>query len=166
MFHLNIGSLTSHFEELQASLGLCEFPFDKIGIFEPKHIDGHNLTTNVSLEGYFLYGQPTKSSYGEEALYVNEKLDHFCRNDPGLSKKNLFETKSVEIKQKKGKNILCCCAYRHPGTDVDEFKDDFEKVFQKISKENKLIYLMGDFNFDLLNYETGTGTAGFLDSSV
>ena len=26
LFHLNIGSLVSHFEELQASLGLCEFP--------------------------------------------------------------------------------------------------------------------------------------------
>ena len=34
LFHLNIGSLASHFEELQASLGLCEFPFDNIGISE------------------------------------------------------------------------------------------------------------------------------------
>ena len=53
-FHLNIASLTSHFEELQASLGLCEFLFDMIGNSETKHIDGHNLTTNVSPEGYFL----------------------------------------------------------------------------------------------------------------
>ena len=72
----------------------------------------------------------------------------------------------VEIKQKKSKNTLCCCAYRHPDTVVDEFKDHLEKVFQTISKENKLIYLMGDFNFDLLNYETDTGTAGFFNSIV
>ena len=166
MFHLNIRSLASHFEELQASLGLCKFPFDTIGISETKHIHGHNLTTNVSLEGYSLHSQPTKSSYGGVALYVNEKLDHFCRNDLGLSKKNLYETIWVEIKQKKSKNILCCCAYRHPDTDVEEFKDHLEKVFQKISKENKLIYLMRDFNFDLLNYETDTGTAGFVNSIV
>ena len=51
------------------------------------HIDGHNLTTNVSLEGYFIHSQPTKSSYGGVALYVNEKLDHFCRNDLGLFKR-------------------------------------------------------------------------------
>ena len=100
------------------------------------------------------------------ALYVNEKLDHFCRNDLGLSKKNLFETIWVEIKQKKSKNILCCFAYRHSDTDMDEFKDHLEKVFQKISKENKLIYLMGDFNFDLLNYERDTGTAFVLNSVV
>ena len=75
-------------------------------------------------------------------------------------KKDLFGTIWVEIKQKK-KNILCCSAYRHPNTDVDEFKDHLEKVFQKNSRENKLIYLMGDFNFDLLSYETDTGTANF-----
>ena len=143
MFHLNIRSLASHFEELQASLGLCKFPFDiiHVGISETKHNDDHNLTTNVSLEGYSLHSQPTKSSYEGVALYVNEKLDHFCRNDLELSKKTLYETIWVEIKQKKGKNI-CCCAYRHPDTDVEEFKDHLEKVFQKISKENKLIYLM------------------------
>ena len=95
----------------------------------------------MSLEGYSLHSQPTKSSYGGVALYANEKLDHFCRNDLGLSEKNLFETIWVEIKQKKSKNILCCCAYRHTETAVDEFKDHLEKVFQKISKENKLIYL-------------------------
>ena len=72
----------------------------------------------------------------------------------------------MEIKQKKSKNILCCCAYRHPDTDVVEFKDHLEKVFQVISKENKLIYLIGDCNFDLLNYETGTGTAGSVNSIV
>ena len=49
LFHLNIGRLTTHFEELQASLGLCEFPFHMIGISEIKHIDGHNLTRNVPL---------------------------------------------------------------------------------------------------------------------
>ena len=69
-----------------------------IGISETKHIDGHNLTTNVSPEGYSLYGKPTKSSYGGVALYVNEKFYHFCRNDLGLSKKNLFETIWIEIK--------------------------------------------------------------------
>ena len=120
----------------------------------------------MSLEGYSLHSQPTKSSYLGVALYVNEKLDYFCRNDLGLSEKNLFETIWVEIKQKKSKNILCCCAYRHPDTDVDEFKDHLEKIFQKISKENKLIHLMGDLNFDLLNYETDTGTGGFLNSIV
>ena len=91
MFHLSIGSLASNFEELQASLGLCGFPFDIIGISETKHIDGHTLTTNVSLEGYSLHSQSSKSSYGGLALFVNEKLEHFCRNDLGLSKKNYLK---------------------------------------------------------------------------
>ena len=72
LFHLNIRSLTSHFEELQASLGLCKFPFDiiHVGISETKHIDDHNLTTNVSLEGYSLHSQPTKP-HMEEWPYMS-----------------------------------------------------------------------------------------------
>ena len=70
--------------------------------------------------------------------------------------------------KEKQKYSLLLCIHRHPDTDVEEFKDHLEKVFQKISKENKLIYLMGDFNFDLPNYETDTdtGTAGFVNSIV
>ena len=43
-----------------------------------------------------------------------------------------------------------CCACRPPDMDVDEFKDPLEKVFQKFSKENKSIYLMGDFKSHFL----------------
>ena len=105
MFHLNIRSLASHFEELQASLGLCKFPFDiiHVGSSETKHTDDHNLTTNVSLGGYSLHSQPTKSSYGGVALYVNEKLYHFCRNDLGLSKKIYIKAYGWRSNKRKAK---------------------------------------------------------------
>ena len=38
------------------------------------------------------------------------------------------------------------------------------ELFQTISKEDKTIMLMGDFNIDLLIYDTSTDSATFLDS--
>ena len=37
--------------------------------------------------------------------------------------------------------------------DIDDFNSLFEKVMDKISNENKNIYLIGDFNLDLLQIE-------------
>ena len=37
-------------------------------------------------------------------------------------------------------------------------------LLQKISKEDKTIMLMGDFNIDLLKYDTSANSTAFLDS--
>ena len=39
-------------------------------------------------------------------------------------------------------------------------------VASKVAKEKKLIYLMGDFNFDLLQYDTDNNSYDFLNSIV
>ena len=46
-----------------------------------------------------------------------------------------------------------------------EFVDIYiSELLQKISKEDKTIMLMGDFNIDLLKYDTNTDNATFLGS--
>ena len=61
------------------------------------------------------------------------------------------ETLWVKIKNLKSQNVLCCCAYRHPNTDVKKFNEYVDQTMHKISKENKLIFLMGDFIINLSN---------------
>ena len=77
-----------------------------------------------------------------------------------------FETLWIEIKNTKDKNILCCCAYRHPNTDVKKFNDHTDQIMQKISKENKLLFLMGNFNVNLLNYESHIDTNDFINTMI
>ena len=60
------------------------------------------------------------------------------------------------------KIFFCCCAYRHPNADVKKFNDHIDQIMQKISKENKLLFLMGDFNVNLLNYESHIDTNDFI----
>ena len=69
----------------------------------------------------------------------------------------------TEIYQPKGKNIVVGIIYRPPDHKIDEFVYNTNKLISAISKENKLCYLMGDFNLNLLNYHTHQFTGEFLD---
>ena len=72
----------------------------------------------------------------------------------------------VEIINSKNKNILCCCVYRHPNSDVQEFTHFVNGILQTVTKENKHIFFLGDFNLNLLNYEHHSDTNDFLNSMV
>ena len=41
-----------------------------------------------------------------------------------------------------------------------------DKTMLKISKENKLVFVMGDFNVNLLNYESHNETNDFVNTMV
>ena len=92
-------------------------------------------------------------------------MDYIVRADLNALE-NEFETIWVEIKNKKSQNVLCCCAYRRPNTEVEKFNDYIDKVMQKISKENKLIFCMGDFNVNLLNYNLHSHTNDFINTMI
>ena len=55
----------------------------------------------------------------------------------------------VEIVNTKNKNILCCCADRHPSSSPVRFKKHRESTLFHLTKGNKNIFLMGDFNINL-----------------
>ena len=93
------------------------------------------------------------------ALNVKSNLDYIIRDDLNVLE-NEFETIWVEIKNKKSQNVLCCYAYRNPNTEIDKF------IMGKISKENKLVFCMGDFNVNLLNYNVHTYTNDFLNTMI
>ena len=57
--------------------------------------------------------------------------------------------------------------YRHPSTDLTDFNWNYlNKLLENISKEQKSIFLLGDFNVNLLNYNEHKQTNKFLDSLV
>ena len=77
------------------------------------------------------------------------------------------ELKSVFIaimNKGKEKNIIIRCIYKHFKLPIEEFRYQFlSPVLEKVSFKNKDIYLLGDFNINLLNYESDRHTAHFLN---
>ena len=74
----------------------------------------------------------------------------------------VFECVTVELDLKKHKNITVSCVYRTPGSDVDLFCESLEQIFSDVMPR-KSMFICGDFNIDLMKYETHNGTKRFLD---
>ena len=61
----------------------------------------------------------------------------------------------------KSKNIICSCIYTHPASDPDKLTQYLEQILDKLSRENKLVFLL---YINLLNYDTHNATNEFLNS--
>ena len=56
--------------------------------------------------------------------------------------------------------------HKHPTLQINEFKSDFiSLLLLKLQKESsKIIFLLGDFNIDLLKYELSDSINNFIDT--
>ena len=61
------------------------------------------------------------------------------------------------------KNIVIGVIYRIPNTNMMDFNTTLASVLEQLRMENKLVYLMGDYNIDLFNSETHDLTNAFVD---
>ena len=153
IFHTNIRSLSKHVDALHTQLNMVNVPFDVLGISETKQQVDKDFLSNVQINGYSLYTQPSKSACGGCALYVNSQLDHHVRNDLSALEEE-YEPLWVEINNHKAKNVLCCCLYRHPSSDLSSFINYLTSTLQKVQEENKVLFKMGDFNINYFNYDS------------
>ena len=64
-----------------------------------------------------------------------------------------YESCFIEIENVNKKNIIFGVVYRSH-TAIDNFINDFRPVIQKINDEDKINFIMGDFNIDLLKDDT------------
>ena len=59
-------------------------------------------------------------------------------------------------------NIIVGVVYRHPSMDLTDFNCNYlNKLLQNISKEQQSIFLLGDFNVNLLSYNEHNQTNEF-----
>ena len=76
-----------------------------------------------------------------------------------------MESTFIEIVNPKKSNIIVGVIYRHPSMDLNDFNCNYlNQLLENISKEKKSIFLLGDFNVNLLNYNEHNQTNEFLDS--
>ena len=50
--------------------------------------------------------------------------------------------------------------------DIKKFNNYIDNIMQKISKENKFLFIMGGFNLNLLNYESHNDTNDFINTMI
>ena len=119
----------------------------------------------MNLNNYSFEFTPTETSAGGTLLYIANHLSYKCHNDLNIYKKNELESTFIELVNPKKSNILVGVICRHPFMDLADFNCNYlNKLLENISKEQKSIFLLGDFNVNLLNYNEHNQTNEFLDS--
>ena len=161
LFHSNVNGLENKLGIIENFLGGAQSAMDVIAITETSEHADQSFLSNVNIDGYFPpFSTPSNSKNGGAALYVSSAYNAFERNDLKIQH-NDFEGVWVEIKNKSDKNIICGCIYRHPRKNSDSFFDYMDATLSKLTKENKEIYICGDFNINLLKSDSNTVCSNF-----
>ena len=132
-------------------MSLLDFDFNIIGITETRIKNDALPAINIDIEGYSFEQTPTEASCGGALLYIANKFKYKTRPDLLIYKSKSLESIFIEVIHQNKPNIIVGCIYKHPCMEIDEFISDYmTPLLQKLSSENKSIFLMGDFNINLL----------------
>ena len=169
LLHTNVSSLTGNFEKLEHLLADLDFYFDVIACTETWNPDDkkHFFIPGI-LDGYHKYEGITGSSMkGGCGFYVKDTMCYIPRPDLDTKQKDglkyEFEAKWIEIINKKGPNIIIGVNYRHPMKNDTKYIEYLQKILKKVNKENKLIQVVGDFNYNLLNHDKAKTVSEFIN---
>ena len=162
LFHINLRSLKKHFEELSEFLSTLNMSFSVIGISETWLNNSNDVIFNIP--GYkFISNNRRHKHGGGVGLFIKDDLNFKLRSDLQSFDKKIYESIFIELIQPNAKNILIGCFYKPPDTSVSDFNSSISNVLCTLSFENKISYLMGDFNINLLNCDMHQATNYFVN---
>ena len=107
--------------------------------------------------------------HGGVGICINEKSTYTKREDLAIFILHVFESIFFEVQDNQNKPIIVGVVYRPnsaPRADVDMFISKIIEIQDKISNENKIAYVMGDYNINLLNFVTHPKTNDFVDNVI
>ena len=162
LFHLNIRSLSLHLDELVSTLVTLKINFDVIGVSETWNSVDNLIQANVEIPCYSYFPCQSHSQNGGVALYVKSGLTPIPRPDLGKDSTD-FESVWVEVENNDGKNYLFCCTYRHPSSAIDTFCEYLQEILSIPAVFNKQVFILGDFNINLLNYNSSTPVTNYVN---
>lgn len=152
LLHLNARSLNKNYDELVNLLTCLKHNFSVTGISET-WLKPTSDINQFQIPGYsFFHVCRSDKSGGGVALYVKEEMGSKIRSDLSGAHPH-YESISVELSLS-NKKLVVGCVYRAPNNDSTSFCENFELQLQTLSRENKDIYIIGDFNLNLLNYNS------------
>ena len=114
--------------------------------------------------GYHLISNSKEHKLGGGVgLYIqSSNLNFKPKTDLQSSDNSLYESVFVEIMRPHGKHVFVGCHYRPP-VSLNDFNKSTEDILSAISFENKLSYIMGDFNINILNSHSHQPTSEFIN---
>ena len=141
LFHMNVRSLSLHFDELVSNLASLNINFDVIGMSETWNSFANSVKMNFEIPQICYFPCQTHSQNGGLALYLNSSLIPTSRTDLGMDSTN-FEAVWVEVENKNGRIYLFCCLYRHPISYLDNVNEYLQEILSNPAVKNKSLSLV------------------------
>ena len=151
LLHNNVRSLRRNLENLQVHLlDELNYSFSVIGVSETKISTVDSVNFDTSIPGYKFEYVPTPLASGGVGMYVKDSLNYTIIDK---TSNEAFQALWIEFHLSRQPNIICGVVYRQHNSP-QQFLDYFDETLEKFSALNKPIFIMGDFNINLLAVET------------
>ena len=158
LLHLNIRSISNKLDNFSNFLGRIALNFSVIGITETWLDD---ISHSSDIPGFnFIHNHRVDRVGGGVGLYLADHLNFKQRAD---FSDGCAESLFVEINRTKEKNIVIGVIYRPPDWKLRDFISELDQLVNVISRENKSVFLLGDYNLDMMKQSTHQATGEFLD---
>lgn len=166
-------SKLQEFKEFISETSNADFNFDIIGLQEIWHIPSK---MNLSIPGYQKIVHKTRSSEksrrnlgGGVAFYVRDGLEFEILETLSTFEEKTFESLFIKIKLSKNEFKIIGNLYRSPNGNGKRFNELLLNCLEQIEvqagiKHTNELILLGDSNFNLLNYKNSTNTNEFLNT--
>lgn len=160
LLHQNIRSLIKNGENFKDFLFNTGIPFSVLLVSETWLREGG---TQIHIPNYSYSGRNrTERIGGGVGIFVNDCIDFSSRKDLWMANPAI-ENVSIEINRELDKNIVVTCIYRPPDACFPTFMNEINTHLEKLRNSDKIIFIGGDFNLDLLSYNTDNQTTQFVD---
>lgn len=151
MFHMNICSINSKFNQLQTLFSSIEANFDIIILSEAhlgkKYTDVEQYISQFYLDTYSIYGTTNnKRKTDGIVVYVKSFIQH------SVEEIILEDCNCLKIKFKQnGTNFVCHAFYRSPSGRTEKFLEQFGNILENDRDPAEIKIVTGDLNINILN---------------
>ena len=165
ILHINCRSLKHNFNNIKNLLNIVSQRLTALAVTET-WLSSYNADM-YNLPGYnFVSNCRCDKPGGGVGIYVNDCLEYTIRHE--LCKMTPYiESVFIEISRSNQQNVIVGCIYRPPNTDPNLFNVDVLTMLRLFGNEkNRLMLIAGDFNLDLLRYDSHAPTSDFLHNMM
>ena len=166
MLSININSIPRNLNYfITTCLDTIDFKFDILSFCETKLND--DIEQLYIIENYNKFTNNTSRKSGGIALFIKNIYSDILERSDLRRSSNFLESLFVEIKDNKlcniNSSILVGSLYRRPNSNLNDFLDELEIIINLVNIENKKLYLLGDFNINLFNYDSDAQVRRFVN---
>ena len=164
LIHLNIRSVPKNLSHFSNYCHGLPHTFSVIGLTETWLNERTRDLYGIDGYQHFSLVRDRKRG-GGVSLFVQNDFNVTTRTDLGIMNENI-EALFIEIQAdvtQLMKNCIIGNVYRPPAQDINEFYNSLAEILLKIKNENKTIYIMGDFNLNILDSDKHLPTADFIE---